>query len=1181
MLGQFFGSIGGAIGSVFGGGILSTIGRFAGKYLGNYLERENRNPTEYWNIKNLKDSFHISKAKYGDVIPLIFGTVKVNGRIIWASQIKENNITNSEKRYFNDSNQLRSVHNTIQYEYYISLAISICEGTISEIGRIWANENLIDISKYKFRLYNGSEEQIPDPLICKVLNGKAPAFRDLAYIIFEDLPLADFNDIIPNFSFEVTRKANIPARESIDSVEDLVKAMVMIPGCGEFVYDTIIQHKIVSNGEIEIAKEVINSHNFRNVANSIHSLNQLRVVCSNVEWIAPVVCWFGDSLNIAGCNILPGVEFKDPNASTSEKWKVADYTRETARLISKEFEDNPRYGGSVNDASVLRYLKELKARKYKVMFYPMFFLDIEKKPWRGHLTGNSEDIPIFFNKPNGYNNFIMHYARLVKDLVDCFIIGSELIGLTKVKDVQGNFLAVFELINLAKQVKELLGSNVLVSYAADWSEYHHTDGGWYNLDPLWASPYIDFVGIDSYFPITNTTNSDISKEEIIKGIESGEGYEYYIDADKNKQPLSKAYSWKNLQYWWENIHINPNGEETLWRPKMKNIWFTEFGFPSIDKATNQPNIFFDPLCVDGGKPINSSGDVDFSIQRKAIRTFIEYWGSKEYISQIFLWTWDVRPYPAWPHMNIWKDAHLWERGHWVNNKFGASSLSNIILEISNRCSIDLAYVDVSELDESIEGIKFDTKISAFNAINLLRISNFFDLTTSSCEQIRFIKRCFKTHHNLSSNNLIKLSDNSYLFKHEIAKDQIINGIEMYFLDHANEYKCNYSRVKTEIFSSKRMVSINLPIVMSSLEAERLSKLILLNASNESKLIKFIIPETFIEYEPTDFVTVTFCDYTYNIRITSIKVHGLKKEITGIFDNPKSYHLPRARTKEIFNYQFFMESNLLVLDIPPIFTVNNESYVTAYLQSKNKEPLYASLNGVDGCYTKISNIDEGGIIGKVSSFNNNSSCNVFVIDELSTFTIFAHELKNGICDDWNIALCGEEILHFKKCVRIEENIYTLSHFIRGSFGTEEFIKKHLVGERFVLLNVKPNLIPVSSNLENKDIYFKTNNSQKQLLNFQNKSKKLLPPFVDACSISNNSLSIKWRMRSIIPDDWISYEQQEEYEFYITLFSEATFHTFKTKNFYLEEKIDNLGLMEGFNIKIMVKTEKSKSNYVSLF
>jgi len=52
---------------------------------------------------------------------------------------------------------------------------------------------------------------MPDPYIQAKMNGQSPAFRDLAYIVFEDLPLADFEDVIPNLSFEVTRKANVPS----------------------------------------------------------------------------------------------------------------------------------------------------------------------------------------------------------------------------------------------------------------------------------------------------------------------------------------------------------------------------------------------------------------------------------------------------------------------------------------------------------------------------------------------------------------------------------------------------------------------------------------------------------------------------------------------------------------------------------------------------------------------------------------------------------------------------------------------------------------------------------------------------------------------------------------------------------------------------------------------------------
>lgn len=122
----------------------------------------------------------------------------------------------------------------------------------------------------------------------------------------------------------------------------------------------------------------------------------MKIICPNIKWVAPVVCWFGDSLDIANCTIKPAVEFNDPNTQYSEQWQVGKYLRDTARLVSRDADDFPKYGGSVNDASLIRYLQELKRRNFKVMFYPMFFLDVWQKPWRGHLTGCVNSIVDFF-----------------------------------------------------------------------------------------------------------------------------------------------------------------------------------------------------------------------------------------------------------------------------------------------------------------------------------------------------------------------------------------------------------------------------------------------------------------------------------------------------------------------------------------------------------------------------------------------------------------------------------------------------------------------------------------------------------------------------------------------------------------------------------------------------------------
>ncbi len=775
-------------------------------------------------------------------------------------------------------------------------------GEISEIARIWANDKLVNIADYKFRLYHGSQDQMPDPLIsAKCGLQKTPAFRGLSYIIFEELPLKDFGDSVPNFSFEVVRKANISINSSNRyiiqsnlrmneiSTEDLVESMIIIPGSGEFVYDTMVQYKTTKiSDEYILDKEAINSHNYDNIADSIQSIYQLQITCPNIKWVGPVVCWFADSLDAGTCEIKPCVEFQDKMTEYSEEWIVGKYNRESAKLVSKDPNSNPNYGGTVNDASLIRYLQELKSRDLKIMFYNMFFMDLPGKPWRGHLTGSIGDIVDFFNRENGYNNFILHYAKLVRNHVDAFIIGSELIGLTKVKDANNNFPAVDELIKLAKMVKEIMPQHVLVGYAADWSEYHHTDGGWYNLDKLFASEYIDFVGIDAYFPVTSSISSHISFDEIKQGFEAGEGYDYYLDYLGNKQPLSEAYAWKNLEYWWGNYHYNPDGRKTEWKPHMKKIWFTEFGFPSIDKSTNQPNLFYDPLCKDGGAPKGSSGETDFSIQRKAIKAFIEYWRSKDYVEQMFLWTWDARPYPSWPHGKIWRDSNLWEKGHWVNNKFGACSLGSIILELSDRCSMDLSLIDVTSLDEAVEGLILTKSMNVTDIINSLRVFYFFDIIHEK-SHVRFMKRGNSKPYMLDHSSLVKLSDETYLKQTQISKNNIINDLHISFIDRYNEYKNGFCKISDDSML-KNNANIKFPIVLSNIEIANIGKLIIKNAMTENQIIEFSVPANMIMYEPTDFITLNYKNIQYQIRIISLIFAGSIIKITGTIDDIETYRL---------------------------------------------------------------------------------------------------------------------------------------------------------------------------------------------------------------------------------------------------------------------------------------------------
>jgi hypothetical protein len=143
----------------------------------------------------------VQTSSYGSAIPKLFGTVRVAGTVIWATDLQERR---------SSSGGGKGKPKTVNYSYSASFAVALSGRPVRRVGRIWADGKLLrgaagDFkSETKFRLHSGGEDQAADPLIASAegLDG-TPAYRGLAYAMFEDFQLADYGNRIPSLSFEV------------------------------------------------------------------------------------------------------------------------------------------------------------------------------------------------------------------------------------------------------------------------------------------------------------------------------------------------------------------------------------------------------------------------------------------------------------------------------------------------------------------------------------------------------------------------------------------------------------------------------------------------------------------------------------------------------------------------------------------------------------------------------------------------------------------------------------------------------------------------------------------------------------------------------------------------------------------------------------------------------------------
>ncbi len=1067
---------GAAVGSavpVIGPFIGATLGRSLGAQLGGSIDDAIFGANVVKREGPRLEELAVQASTYGNTIPIIYGNMRLAGNIIWSENIKETATTTSQSaggKGFGGGSRV----STTNYSYSVSLAIAICEGEITNVRRIWADAKLLDLTQGTFRIHYGTEDQLPDPYIEAIEGqGNTPAYRGLAYIVVEDFPLALFGNRIPNFTFEVQR-ATASDDYNGQSTEAMVRGMTIIPGAGEFVYDTREQFKV--QGEFtgfgfakKEFKRTINHHAADADTNALSSINQLQRTCKNLEWVSVVVTWFGDNLDAGACNIYPAVEYQDDAITEPDAWNVAGFTRQSARLMT--YDNNaPRYGGTPDDASLLRYVAELKTRGYKVMLYPMFFMDVENKPWRGRVTGSVADVANFFTKPEGLNRMILHYANLMQNKVDAFVIGSELIGLTRVQDGAGNFPAVDGLMNLAAQVKAIMGAATKVTYAADWSEYHHTDGGWYNLDPLWASPHIDMIGIDAYFPLTEAPQRERGYEvqQVIDGWDSGEGFDYVYDETRTtQQPISPAYAWKNLDWFWNNTHTNPNGQVTLWQPQAKPIWFTEYGFPSVDGATNQPNVFYDPTSSESFFPRGSLGSVDFQAQRQGITGTCARWNDSPMVQNLFLWTWDARPYPYFPDLrNVWADGGVWQTGHWVTGKFGTSSVAEIIRDLCVRSGLNAAHIDVSRVREHVDGFVIAQTSDAKRLLRILLETYLIDAVevdgvlrflpqTSARDALRIdAKDCIREQGDMSDMP-VKIA--------HLQESTLPKSVALNVLNKTRNYQSAVERAVRHTSTSDREIIRYVPLVMSANQAFLLAHQQLEHIWQMRTHYDFILGNDNAALNVGDDIILEHENAEYHMRITSLRRSDGRLQVQAkgravLESVVPDYNVQENTVIEAVAAQ--PKSEIIMLDIPALAGDAADEALLRFAVIPDAEgwqgaALFQEVS--DNAFQQIGQAFNAASVGMmvniIPSFEGGN-----VTDERSEIDVImrgAGELHSvsdsALLRGANLALIGKECVQFRDAELVSAQRYRLKGLLRGRFGTEHKIATHQAGEHFVLLN----------------------------------------------------------------------------------------------------------------------------------
>ncbi|QPC41986.1 glycoside hydrolase/phage tail family protein [Kaustia mangrovi] len=1140
-----------ALGTMVGGPLGGMIGRAVGGLAGSVVDQALLGGRTRHVEGPRLDDLQVQASSEGVPIPRLFGRVRVSGQVIWATNFEEEITTHTERAGGKSTATSTSGVRVTEYKYYGNFAVALSEGPVSRIGRVWADGKEIDIGQFTWRFYRGDEEQLPDSLIeAKEGAGNAPAYRGLAYIVFERMPLTNFGNRLPQLAFEVF---NAP-----DDVEGLVKAVNIIPGATEFGYDTKPIRRDAGWGET--AAE--NTHTAAERTDWSVSMDQLQSSCRNVGAASLVVAWFGDDLRCGSCTLKPGVESRGKETKP-ESWRVGNLTRSSARLVSR-VEGKAAFAGTPSDRSVIRAIRDLKERGLEVVFYPFILMDVPPDnalpdphggapgqpayPWRGRITCDpapdqmgtpdktaalTADVDAFFGDaaPGDFFRFanrvfylgpsewslrrmILHYAHLcaLAGGVDAFLIASEMVGLTTLRDGPDHYPAVDRLAELAGDVAEIL-PDAKISYAADWSEYfgHHLQDGsgdaFFHLDPLWMSDAVDFVGIDNYMPLADWRDGQahLDREAGVRSpydldylkanIAGGEGFDWYYASGADRQlqirtPITDGahgkpwvFRNKDLVSWWSNPHYDrPGGVEaasaTAWVPEAKPIWFTEIGCPAVDKGANQPNSFNDARSSESALPYFSSGARDDFMQRRYLQAFHEYWSGEAGTARnpvsavygaemvpperMFIWAWDARPFPTFPYRaDVWADGPNYEAGHWLNGRMGAASLGALVSAIIDSGG-GVAH-DTSALEGVIDGYLIDRPMSARNALEPLSLAFSFDAVESG-GRIRFRHRGAGPVIALGEGDLVEEAADQPLVRVTRAQEsELPASVRLSYVDSLVDYRKAAVETRRLVGHSIRQSSADLPAVISQSLAQARAEVWLQDVWAGRERARFALPRGHMALEPGDTVALGLGGRERLLRIESV-ADGMARRVEAVSLDPGVYEAVAGphRAARPQMPPVYGKPVLEFLDLP--LMTGEETPHAGYFAGFAKPwpgglaiARSASGSGFEHNRTLDAPATMGETLdalapGPTGRWHRGGAVRVKLFSGALS-SVDPLQLFGGA----NVAALrgvggGWEVFQFRGAELVGPNTYRLSGLLRGQSGSEAAMAaEHPAGTRFVLLN----------------------------------------------------------------------------------------------------------------------------------
>lgn len=1068
------------------------------------------------------------KSSYGVAIPEIFGTVPVSGNVIWASKFKEHVNETVERQGGKGVGGSKIVNK--QYYYTCSFAMLICKGEVSNLRWIEINgKKVLELGseeaaytptfKTNFEFFKGTKDQLP----CQIIEnyegeGNVEAYRDLCYIVFENMNLSEYNNQIPNIIFGITKtdKDNITPPTFFENIEVVQKSQSEIPNNHlpdldvnntVFVYNSNDKCLYAVSGSTVLKYNVIDKKVIRHILiSNIIDINSFMYKTVNII-NNDLVIKGNNSIYFVDCNTLTlKKELKlqgDINKNITVNNLCDNLTIGTNQNITNIFYNNndncyttvtPLKNGDLNkDGVILKiYADLLNVSQTKFSLTKSISNNLYKRRLNSIVGSNYMEQSNTLKSNSLYCNFLLsnqgsssNQGENYKKGINTFLKDGELyywslqasnIGFDGniTNPIDSSFKMTLNkiLLNDSTKIKE----DCDVIFDSNFDEI--TDKDFINIE--------NYNSIQERYKKTEVLYFDYNEltNDVVAVLKNGVSYKSKNDA------IRYGYKYSIIKY---NIETKEKIIDDKSFFSDLDIGYMNFNY---DKIKNELHIFFYDYIVSNTPNINDSSRkfriITYKIENLAkdfslLDSLTGSHASKlspsinTYINDInCLFNLYIRDMSS----KTTRDYHD-VRLVFETFKKGKYSLDKLVKKICLDNNLKEEDIDVSSLSsDKVRGFIIKNETTARDSLEQLAQVFNFDITESD-----YVIKFVKAKNNSNVVKRIKIGElNAINFSSKMNFDEGINivrqnelslpkTININYIDEDKNYEQNTQDYIKQTTNNLETLNINASIVLSANEAKNRAAELMYQSYIQRDVFTFTLNYNHLDLEPTDIIEVETNESVYTLKIIKIETDSGIIKVEALAENKTVYNQNfKGEIGKVYDnkVKFISKTSTLFLDIPILNNYDNDLgfYVGAIKNTENAEwsgsyllnslSLESNFNNVT-TFTK--NIKIGSTKTKLGNFQNG-----FTVDSFNDFEVYSeYELSSVTDEDFlsgkNLALVGNEIIAFQNAELIAYKTYKISGLIRGMFGMEDEISKHNNSEKFIILNDTTNIQRVNSDLNN--------------------------------------------------------------------------------------------------------------------